>query len=91
MVQTAASIAQAESTAFPPLIKVIAPTVAASGLPVIATQCFPWSTGFSVRRGKRGTLFCAGRTRAIKNIIAAVKIPDFIFGSSFHLQRVDQV
>jgi hypothetical protein len=29
----------------------MAPAVAAIGLPVIAIQCFPWSTGFSVRSG----------------------------------------
>jgi hypothetical protein len=48
-VQVAASMAQAASTALPPRLKVIAPAVAASGLPVIATQWRPWSTGFAVR------------------------------------------
>ena len=37
MVQVAASIAHAASTAFPPFVKMVAPAVAASGLPVIAT------------------------------------------------------
>ncbi len=49
MVQTAASMAQAASTAFPPFRKVIAPAVAPSGFPVMATQCFPWRMGFVVR------------------------------------------
>jgi hypothetical protein len=46
IVETAASMAHAASTAFPPLWNIIAPAVAASGFPVIATQCRPWSTGF---------------------------------------------
>ena len=33
----------------PPRAKVMAPAVAASGLPVIATQCLPCSTGLTVR------------------------------------------
>jgi hypothetical protein len=40
-VDVAAIIAQAASTAFPPFWKIIDPAVAASGFPVIATQCFP--------------------------------------------------
>ena len=39
MVQVAASIAHAASTALPPRSKIRAPAVAASGLPVIASQC----------------------------------------------------
>lgn len=50
IVQVAASIAAAASTALPPFAKIMAPAVAASGLPVIATQCRPCSTGFTVRR-----------------------------------------
>ena len=49
--QVAASIAHAASTALPPFAKTSAPAVAASGLPVIATQWRPWRTGFTVRRG----------------------------------------
>jgi hypothetical protein len=49
MVEVAASIAQAASTALPPFWNIIAPAVAASGLPVIAIQCCPWRTGFTVR------------------------------------------
>ena len=48
IVEVAASIAHAASTAFPPFWKVIAPAVAASGLPVIAIQCLPWRTGLTV-------------------------------------------
>jgi len=39
--RVAASIAAAASTALPPFTKVLAPAVAAKGLPVMATQCFP--------------------------------------------------
>ncbi len=39
MVEVAAIIAQAASTAFPPCSKILAPAVAASGLPVTAIQC----------------------------------------------------
>ena len=49
MVVTAPSIAQAASIALPPLAKIMAPAVAASGLPVTATQCRPWMTGLTVR------------------------------------------
>jgi len=48
-VHVAANIAQAASTAFPPREKMVAPAVAPSGLPVMATQCFPWITGLAVR------------------------------------------
>ena len=48
MVQVAANMAQAASIAFPPLWKVMAPAVAARGLPVMAIQCRPCSTGFWV-------------------------------------------
>src|SRR6185295_4794546 len=48
MVAVAAIIAQAASTALPPFWNVMAPAVAASGLPVIATQCWPCSGGFCV-------------------------------------------
>ncbi len=48
MVEVAASMAQAASTALPPRAKIIAPAVAASGLPVIATQWRPCSTGLEV-------------------------------------------
>ena len=48
MVEVAAIIAQAASTALPPFWKVIAPAVAASGLPVTAIQWLPCSGGFWV-------------------------------------------
>jgi hypothetical protein len=48
MVQPAASMAAAASTALPPFWYIIAPAVAERGLPVIASQCFAWSGGFSV-------------------------------------------
>jgi len=53
IVQPAASIAAAASTALPPLAKIIAPALAESGFPVMAIQCRPWSAGFCVgeRRG----------------------------------------
>src|SRR5919202_5018284 len=53
MVEVAAIIAHAASTALPPRSKIIAPAVAARGFPVIAIQCLPCSAGFWVR--------CAGR------------------------------
>jgi hypothetical protein len=52
IVQVAANMAQAASTAFPPLLKIMAPAVAARGLPVTAIQCFPCSGGFCVVTGK---------------------------------------
>src|SRR5437870_3933894 len=48
IVQTAASMAQAASTALPPCSKMRAPAVAPSGLPVMATQCRPCKTGLCV-------------------------------------------
>src|SRR5579862_8046291 len=39
MVEVAAIMAQAASTAFPPCSKIFAPAVAASGLPVPAIEC----------------------------------------------------
>jgi hypothetical protein len=52
IVQVAASIAQEASTALPPFEKIMAPAVAASGFPVMAIQCLPWSGGFWVCTGK---------------------------------------
>src|SRR5437867_172185 len=49
MVQQAASIAQVASTAFPPFMNVMAPALAASGLPVTATHWVPCSMGLLVR------------------------------------------
>src|SRR3954471_17660686 len=48
IVQVAASIAHAASTALPPFWKIIAPAVAASGLPVIASHFFACSGGLLV-------------------------------------------
>src|ERR1041384_8752710 len=48
IVQTTASMAHAASTALPPRSKILAPAVAPSGLPVIATQWRPWRTGLWV-------------------------------------------
>ncbi len=59
MVDVAASIAHAASTAFPPRVKVMPPAVAASGLPVMATQCFPCRTGLIV--------FCAMARSAVNS------------------------
>src|SRR5690606_30488134 len=49
IVQVAANMAQAASTALPPRSKISAPAVAASGLPVTAIQCLPCKGGFWVR------------------------------------------
>src|SRR6267143_2831235 len=54
MVEVAAIIAHAASTAFPPCWKILAPAVAASGLPVTAIQCRPCSAGFWVRAWASG-------------------------------------
>src|SRR5512135_1855205 len=54
IVVTAPSIAQAASTALPPFWNMAAPAVAASGLPVIAIQCRPWSGGLAVRCARTG-------------------------------------
>src|SRR5262245_46803773 len=54
IVQTAASMEQVASTALPPLTKVVAPAVAASGLPVIATHWVPCRTGLFERWARRG-------------------------------------
>src|SRR5690348_17323466 len=47
-------MAQAASMALPPRSNIFAPAVAACGLPVIATQCRPWSTGFCVEEKGSG-------------------------------------
>src|SRR4029434_9186485 len=47
IVEVAAIIAQAASTALPPLMKVAAPAVAARGLPVTATQFWPCRGGLT--------------------------------------------
>src|SRR6202035_3496301 len=49
MVEVAAIMAQAASTALPPRSKIFAPALAAGGLPVTAIQWRPWSAGFCVR------------------------------------------
>src|ERR1051326_2907965 len=65
IVQVAAIMAAAASTAFPPRSKIIAPAVAAIGLPGTAIQWLPWSGGFSVRIcGKRGSAVRTMRTSA---------------------------
>ena len=51
MVAVAASMAQAASMALPPAMKVFAPAVAASGLPVMAIHWVPCSSGFWVTGG----------------------------------------
>ena len=71
MVQVAASIAHAASTALPPFAKISAPAVAASGLPVIATQWRPCSTGLTVRRAwPRETSAAAAPSAAVRRTIA---------------------
>src|SRR5262245_33165639 len=51
IVEVAAIIAHAASTALPPFMNVAAPAVAASGLPVTATQFCPCSGGLTVLAG----------------------------------------
>src|SRR6266542_2882473 len=69
IVQVAAIIAAAASTALPPRSKIIAPAVAASGFPVTAIQCAPCSGGFCVRWAKAGR--ATSKTSAILRIMAA--------------------
>jgi hypothetical protein len=64
MVQAAAIMAAAASTALPPLWNIIEPAVAASGLPVMAIQCAPWSGGFWVRWAVAGRAAARTRRRA---------------------------
>src|SRR5512138_257081 len=70
IVEVAAIIAHAASTALPPLMKIVAPAVAASGLPVTATQFCPCSGGL--------TDFAAApaqvKTRAVARTTACVCI-----------------
>ena len=54
IVQTAASMAQAASIALPPRSNIIAPAVAPSGLPVMATQWRPCKTGLCVSENGSG-------------------------------------
>src|SRR5438105_1222282 len=54
IVQTAASMAQAASTALPPRSNMRAPAVAPSGLPVMATQWRPCKTGLCVSENGSG-------------------------------------
>src|SRR5512134_468910 len=53
IVEVAASMAHAASTALPPRWNIIAPAVAASGLPVIAIHFWPCSGGFCVLATER--------------------------------------
>ena len=62
IVEVAAIIAQAASTALPPRSNIIAPAVAASGLPVIAIHLRPCSGGFcvfAIERATAGSTACA--------------------------------
>src|SRR6187551_2746345 len=52
MVHVAANIAQDASTAFPPFVKIMAPAVAAIGLPVMAIQFLPCKGGFCLPPGR---------------------------------------
>jgi hypothetical protein len=70
MVAVAASIAQAASTAFPPCWKTIAPAVAPRGLPVIATQWRPWSTGLAVCWASRFMDAPAARRQSANGTVA---------------------
>src|SRR5215510_368941 len=60
-------MAHVASTALPPRWKIVAPAWAPSGLPVIATQCWPWSTGLCGRSARAAGL----PSTAIARITAA--------------------
>ena len=72
IVQAAANIATAASTALPPCWKIIEPAVAARGLPVTATQCLPCSWGRSVRWAERASGANA-RTRISERMVRMVR------------------
>ena len=78
MVDVAAIIAQAASTALPPFWKAIAPAVAASGLPVIAIQWLPYSGGFWVFESERiaigETDWPSASGACVMSVTAAVRI-----------------
>ena len=74
IVQAAAIIAHAASTALPPFWKIIAPTVAASGLPVIASHFRAWSGGLLVAAGKIPTAIATAPTPRIPRQIFVVCI-----------------
>jgi hypothetical protein len=61
MVQVAASMAAAASTALPPFWNIMDPAVAASGLPVMAIQWRPCSGGFCVCCACSGAASAAAR------------------------------
>jgi hypothetical protein len=63
IVQVAAIIAHAASTALPPFWKIIAPAVAASGLPVIASHFRAWRGGLFVAAGSTATATAAAMPR----------------------------
>src|SRR5262245_43110674 len=65
-------MAHAASTALPPRWKIIAPACAPSGLPVIATQCWPCSTGLC---GLSARALPTAQTRAIADAVAAAIAP----------------
>src|SRR5262245_46177393 len=77
IVVVAASIAQAASTALPPFWKIMAPAVAARGLPVIATQCLPWSTGLFVAADARAAAAAPAQTRRVRKVRRTARLRYF--------------
>src|SRR6266511_6384772 len=71
IVQVAAIIAHAASTALPPFWKIIAPAVAASGLPVIASHFRAWRGGLLVAACNTATAAATAATPRIRRQIRA--------------------
>jgi hypothetical protein len=70
MVQVAASMAHAASTALPPRSNIMAPAVAARGLPVTAIQCLPCNGGFCVVTGNVLNDWASVITKIVKRLNA---------------------
>src|SRR5512132_2761573 len=86
IVEVAAIIAHAASTALPPFWKIIAPAVAASGLPVIASHFRAWSGGLLVAAGNT---VAAIATTAMPSIPRHIRAPPGFVISTSPLFRRD--
>src|SRR5690606_27646 len=74
MVAVAASMAQAASTALPPCWQVRAPAAAPRGVPVMATQCWPCSTGLLGRDSAAGTAAGPAASRSATKSAALTRL-----------------
>src|SRR6266496_1858553 len=81
IVEVAAIIAHAASTALPPFWKIVAPAVAASGLPVMASHFRAWSGGLLVAASDTTTAIDTAATPRAARRIRAPR--DFVIGLSW--------